>query len=159
MKSFVVRICLLVLICSFYYQNVFAQSAQITFQVNMKYQIENALFNLTTETVDVAGTFNNWGTTRLDLSDADGDSIYSRTISNFTIGQSIEFKFRINGAWNDREEFPGAGNNRAYTVKSSSDTISVWYNDLKLEEGPPIAEFSSAKQEIFATQSLQFYNQ
>jgi len=138
--------------------NLFAQSASVTFQVNMKYQIQKELFDETKEMVDVAGTFNNWGGTRLNLNDDSGDSIYVRTVTGFTIGQKIEFKFRLNGAWNGREEFPGGGNNRVFTIQTSTDTINVWYNDKKLPTGPPISAFSIPITDIKTGQQITFHN-
>ncbi len=138
--------------------NLFAQSASVTFQVNMKYQIQKELFDKTKETVDVAGTFNNWGGNLLKLSDDSGDSIYVRTVTGFTIGQKIEFKFRMNGAWNGREEFPGGGNNRSFTIQKENDTLQVWYNDKKLPSGPPISGFSIPITEIKTGQQITFHN-
>ena len=107
-----------------------AQDLSITFQVNLSYQVEIGRFDPQTESVDVAGTFNNWGSgTRTDLTDSDGDLVYEVTLHGFSVGQTIEYKFRFNGVWDGREEFPGAGNNRRYTVQAGENVISVWYND------------------------------
>jgi len=109
-----------------------AAAVEITFQVRMAYQIELGNFDPGSESVDLAGTFNDWGTNPLTaLSDADGDTVYSVTLDGFDPSDSIEYKFRLNGQWDGREEFPGAGNNRYYTVPSNDDTILVWYNDLE----------------------------
>lgn len=154
------RLVFLFLACVFcgFASRLHAQSAQISFQVNMKYYIANQLFNPTTESVDIAGTFNNWGSTRRNLSDVDGDSIYTTTLSGFTVSQAIEFKFRINGAWNGREEFPGQSNRR-FTVGKAHDTVRVWYNDLRLPSGPPVAQFSVSKQETAVRQQVIFQNE
>jgi glycosidase len=109
-----------------------AAAVEITFQVRMAYQIELGSFDPDTEFVDLAGTFNGWGTDPLTpLSDADGDTIYEVTVDGFSPSDYIEYKFRFNGAWDGREEFPGYGNNRVYTVPATDDTILVWYNDLQ----------------------------
>ena len=80
--------------------------------------------------MDVAGTFNGWGGSPLTpLADADGDTIYEVTVDGFSPSEQIEYKFRLNGEWDGSEEFPGAGNNRFYTVPTTDDTILVWYND------------------------------
>ncbi|MFQ5637601.1 MAG: hypothetical protein ACE5IR_06350, partial [bacterium] len=42
-------------------QVVSAQTVSVTFQVNMSYQIELGKFYPATEFVDLAGTFNGWG--------------------------------------------------------------------------------------------------
>ena len=96
----------------------------------MAQQIVLGNFDPATDFVDLAGTFNGWGTAPLTpLTDADGDSIYEVTLDGFTASESIEFKFRINGQWDGTEEFPGIGNNRVYTVQASDNLILVWYND------------------------------
>ncbi|MBK7769596.1 MAG: hypothetical protein IPI48_03410 [bacterium] len=80
--------------------------------------------------VDVAGSFNGWGSSPLTpLADADGDTVWSVVVAGFTSGQVIEFKFRINGQWDGTEEFPGVGNNRSYTVLASGNLVDVTYND------------------------------
>ena len=94
-------------------------------------------FDIEDDFVDVAGTFNGWGTDPLTpLSDADGDTIYDVTVTGFTPGEIIEFKFRLNGVWDGTEEFPGVGSNRVYTVLESGNLIDVWYNDDEPGGGP-----------------------
>ena len=135
--------------------SVHSQSISITFEVNMSYQIEQGKFNPQTEFVDVAGTFNNWGGTLRSLSDDDGDSIWVATISGFTVGQNIEFKFRYNGEWDDREEFPGAGNNRTHTV-GSNETLTFWYNDEEPPTGPASADIQSSSTFTYTGGSVVF---
>jgi len=139
--------------------NLFSQSVPILFEVNMSYQIDQEQFDPETEFVDVAGTFNNWGGDLTQLSDEDGDSTYSATVNGFSSGQTIEFKFRINGQWNGREEFPGTGNNRSYNVKPNNNEISVWYNDEADPDAPPEASFSVSATSVFTNSLVQFDNQ
>ncbi|MEA3444127.1 MAG: LamG-like jellyroll fold domain-containing protein, partial [Bacteroidota bacterium] len=101
--------------------------ASLTFNVDMNYQIQQGNFNASTEFVDLAGTFNNWGVPGDVMSDINGDGIYTVQLSNFTIGNNIEFKFRINGDWGNAE-FPG-GSNRFHTVTLPAETLYFWYND------------------------------
>jgi alpha-amylase len=109
-----------------------AQAVDITFQVRMSQQIVLDVFDPGSEFVDLAGTFNGWGSDPLTpLADADGDSIYTVVIDGFTPGEFIEFKFRYNGQWDGTEEFPGYGSNRVYTVLESDNLIDVWYNDFE----------------------------
>jgi alpha-amylase len=108
-----------------------AEAVEITFQVRMAYQVELGNFDPLSDFVDLAGTFNGWGTSPLTpLTDADGDTIYEVSLGGFAPSEYIEFKFRLNGLWDGTEEFPGGGGNRVYTVPSSDDTILVWYSDL-----------------------------
>ncbi|MDI6808813.1 MAG: hypothetical protein QME66_07520 [Candidatus Eisenbacteria bacterium] len=74
-----------------------AQAVPITFQVNMSYQIQRDKFDPANEFVDVAGSFNNWGSPLAILSDSNADETYGITIDGFVPGTDIEYKFRING--------------------------------------------------------------
>ncbi len=133
-----------------------AQDKSILFQVDMSYQIKKGSFDPSSEFIDVAGTFNGWGGNLIQLNDADDDSVYSVEVGGFTIGQEIEYKFRYNGVWNDREEFPGAGNNRRYTVVADTNVILVWYNNEVDPDGPPTAGFQTSSRSIFQNSLVQF---
>ena len=104
-----------------------AQTTSVQFQVNMNEQIDRNQFDEAKEFVDIAGSFNGWGDPGLTLNDDDQDGIYTAT-QNLAIGQGIEFKARINGSWDGREEFPGGGANRTYTVEENG-IVEFWYND------------------------------
>lgn len=134
----------------------YAQNATLIFEVNMSHQIKQDNFDPDTEFVDVAGTFNAWGSTLNQLQDADGDSIYSITLSDFTVGNTIEFKFRFNGQWDDREEFPGTGNNRTHTISSEEETLAFWYNDDEPPTGPAVAGISASSTFTFVNGSVLF---
>jgi len=95
----------------------------------MSYQIELGDFDPDEDFVDVAGTFNDWGSPVTQLSDEDNDSVYTVTLDGFSINETIAYKFRLNGQWGGTEEFPGAGNDRFYTVQDGENVIEVWYND------------------------------
>ncbi len=108
----------------------------VTFQVRMGYQIGLGTFDPANDFVDLAGTFNSWGTNPLTpLADPDGDTTYEVTLTGFTPSEQIEFKFRINGLWDGTEEFPGGGANRVHVVGATNDTIVVWYNDYVPNDG------------------------
>jgi hypothetical protein len=67
-------------------------------------------------TVDVAGSFNDWGNPGDVMTNA-GSGIYTfTTAAVFTAGQEIQFKFRKNGEWATSEPDP----NRTYTVVAGS---------------------------------------
>lgn len=104
-----------------------AQNTNVEFQVNMNEQINQGNFDPSSDFVDIAGSFNNWGDPGLVLNDDNSDGIYI-AIETLNIGQEIELKARINGAWNGKEEFPGGGPNRSFTI-SQDDVIEFWYND------------------------------
>jgi len=116
-----------------------AQAVPVTFQVRMAQQVEMGNFDPGNDFVDLAGTFNGWGTNPLTImSDADGDTIYEVTLEGFSPSEFIEFKFRINAQWDGSEEFPNNGGNRLYTVQETDNLIIVWYNDMNsdVEIGP-----------------------
>lgn len=122
----------------------------------MSYQIDEGNFNYTLDFVDIAGSFNGWGSPVTQLSDEDGDSVYTVTISGFSIGQEIAFKFRINGEWNGKEEFPGGGPNRTYAVKSDSNLVSVWYNNEQPAIGPAVASYTLSSNSIAENRVVYF---
>lgn len=111
-------------------------AANVTFNVNMKQQMALNKFNPVLDYVDVAGSMNSWDGTNYLLTDDNADSIYSVTFSTLPL-QTLAFKFRINGSWDDATcEFPSGGDNREYFVKLTGGTKDYWYNDdtLVVEE-------------------------
>jgi len=135
-----------------------AEEANIFFSVNMSYQIQLGSFDPYTEFVDLAGTFNGWGSDLTILSDGDQDGIYDITLSGFYVSQTIEFKFRQNGVWDGSEEFPGGGSNRVHTVLTTTDSLFFWYNDETSPTGPPEANFYTNTEEIKAQGNAQFFD-
>lgn len=111
----------------------------VEFNVNMSQQITLGTFNPETDYVDVAGSFNEWNGENHHLT-AVGAGLYNIVVENFTAGDNIEFKFRINGDW-ATSEFPNGGANRTYTVLDGPNVITVWYND---EEPAPTGDVTLA---------------
>ncbi|CAN5596907.1 hypothetical protein BH23BAC4_BH23BAC4_11140 [soil metagenome] len=111
----------------------------------MSYQVEQNLFDPAAMFVDVAGTFNGWGSNLTPLTDSNDDLTYEVTVGGFQAGSTIEYKFRLNGVWDGREEFPGPGNNRVYHVQAGPNVITVWYNDQAPPTGPPVAAFEGTR--------------
>jgi photosystem II stability/assembly factor-like uncharacterized protein len=106
----------------------------ITFQVNMSYWTDLGKFAPGTDFVDVAGSFNGWGGTPINLEDTNGDTIYEVIVDGFIPDEEIEFKFRINGSWDDATcEFPSGGPNRFMVIPHADAVYYAWYND---EEAP-----------------------
>ena len=109
-------------------------AVDVTFKVNMNYQIQLGNFDSSVDIVDVAGNFNDWsGSGAMD--DADNDGIYTTMVENLDIDYVCEFKFRMNANW-DTSEFPG-GSNRTYTVVEGENVIEVWYNDQEQPSDDP----------------------
>lgn len=104
-----------------------SQTTTVEFNVDMNYQMSIGNFFPDYETVDIAGSFNGWGNPSIIMEDSDQDGKYTALV-NLNIGETIEFKCRINGEWNGREEFPNGGPNRSYTVEENG-LVDFWYND------------------------------
>ncbi len=108
------------------------QFVSLKFIVNMANYIADSLFNPAADTVDIAGTFNNFEGTKNILSIVPGtdSSVYSITIPGFLDGDHLEFKFRINSTWNDSTvEFPYGQPNRTWTIEHDKYTYTCLYND------------------------------
>ncbi len=132
----------LMLVAGLVFSTSIAQVTAVEFRVNMNYQAQLGQFDPATEFVDIAGTFNGWGNSSFVLQDPDADGIFTGTTS-LNIGETIDFKARINGAWNGREEFPGGGPNRSYTVVANG-VVAFWYNDDVPEDALDVRITSSA---------------
>ena len=100
--------------------------AIVTFSVNMSAQIESGNFNIDSDFLDIAGTFNDWDGSN-DYLIKTNNNIYEISFTNFEVGEEIEFKFRINGNWNTAE-FP-SGSNRQYVIIQGNNNLELWYND------------------------------
>jgi alpha-amylase len=146
------QICLFV-VASLLTSIVFAQTSTVTFNVNMKQQSAIGNFNPKTEFVDLAGSFNNWGSAM--LADVDGDSIYTTSVT-LNVGVTIEFKARINGLWTGREEFSGGGPNRTYIVEQNG-VVSFWYND-ELPSTVLAVKVQASSRAVIPNQSVQFFD-
>jgi hypothetical protein len=105
--------------------------AQITFQVDMTYQVALGTFNPTTDFVDIAGDFNSWSGTLMTALD---NNIWEATI-NVVEGTVYGFKFRINGDWNT-SEFPNGGPNRMIPGKALPYTVMYYYDDYNTSTWP-----------------------
>ena len=102
----------------------------VTMEVSMAVQTLLGNFNVANDFVDVAGNFNDWGNNAMVLDDSDGDSVYSYTITGLLPGEKLEYKFRINGSWDDNTaEFPYGGPARTYTVPDTNSVVFHWYKD------------------------------
>ncbi len=135
---------------------LYAQTVSVSFNVDMSYQQVLGNFDPDQNFVDIAGTFNGWDGSDHLLEDEEGDLVYSINVDGFTPGETIEFKFRIDGEWDGREEFPGGGPNRSYTVQEEDNVVEVWYNDELPPDGPPIADFSISSSSIFENGTVWF---
>lgn len=101
------------------------EAVSITFECDMSVQVDYGLFDPSSGTVTVAGTFNGWDAAANALTDGDGDLVYSATIDGFTPGETIEFKFVKNGdGWEGID-------NRTYTVPAEGGTYSALFDNFE----------------------------
>ncbi|MFA6125708.1 MAG: T9SS type A sorting domain-containing protein [Bacteroidales bacterium] len=88
--------------------------APVTFNVDLNKHIQNGEFHPGTDKVDVFGVSSTWNGTA-DMTDPEGDGIYTVTVDGMSIGKIIEYKYRINGL-EEAYAFSG-GPYRKYTVR------------------------------------------
>ncbi|RLD60159.1 MAG: hypothetical protein DRJ01_10135 [Bacteroidetes bacterium] len=109
----------------------------LTINVDMSYQLvgqasSTGAFDPATDTLDVAGSFNDWGGTVINFVPTTGDStIYTATIPDVAVGTTYEYKIRINHNW-DTSEFPGGGPNRKYTAREGGNSINIYYDNYRI---------------------------
>ena len=111
---------------NFYFDNdsVITAQAQVTFNVNMRVKILKGDFVPSSDLLVIRGNFNGWSGNADQLTDPDGDSVYSIT-KTFNIGDNLEFKFVIHRSgtdfWEDR--IP----NRTLTVQPGTNVYNGGY--------------------------------
>jgi hypothetical protein len=108
--------------------NLVAQNVNVTFEVDMGVQISKGNFDPTTEVVTIPGGFNNWlneppANTDKVLEDADGDSVYTKTIS-MAVSSNYEYKYNIGLGWDGKDEYTG---NRSVDIGTNDTTIAVQF--------------------------------
>jgi hypothetical protein len=105
-----------------------AQSAKTNAgKVSVKFVVDMSTatgFSPTANTVDIAGSFNAWGSPAVKMTRIGTTSSYSIQFDTCTAGSVYKFKFRIDGQWaQDKSEFfgaPGDPTNRTFTVYNQS---------------------------------------
>ena len=112
----------------------------VTFQVNLAVQTARGAFDPASGTLSVAGQFNNWNTTASPLTNSPSDPyLYAATINISTVapGGSVPYKFVINGGtWE-------AGDNRAFILATSAQTLPVEFFDRANDLGPITLSFDA----------------
>jgi hypothetical protein len=98
----------------------------VTFRVNMKIKmLEQTFLPGSGDIVRVAGSFNDWGNSTDTLTDADHDSIFTKTIS-LNENQAIQYKFLKTTRSGDWESM---ADNRQYTVPVGGGLVPIAFFD------------------------------
>jgi len=109
------------------YDNYNPGTYPATFNVDMNTEITEGRFDPATDYLDIAGSMNGWGAYDV-LFDRDwtAEGVYTIDMLIDTAFPFLEFKFRINGDWNNAE-FPAQGPNRQWTVQDTAGGVVNLY--------------------------------
>lgn len=104
----------------------------VKFIVDMRYAAREGIFDPSMDYVDIAGSLNGWDGTDYHLTDDNSDTLYEILVEELGLEQIVEYKFRINGSWDDdKHEFPAGGPARHATViDGMRDAKSVFNNTI-----------------------------
>ena len=107
------------------------EKVQVALEVDMRSAVRHSSFVPESDFVDVAGSFNGWaGTTCSLVEDHEFDNVYKAKVGEYYPGETLDYKFRINGSWDDdKSEFPGGGANRVFVVGTKDTTVYHWWKD------------------------------
>jgi hypothetical protein len=114
----------------------------VTFTVSLEVRAALGLANPATDTVVVAGQFNNWSTTESPLTNSPTNPYVYRGTSSLKSapGSSIPYKFVLNGStWED-------GDNRVFVLAAAEQTLPTDYFNRQGDLGTITAVFSSDTQ-------------
>jgi len=102
-----------------------ALAADVTFGVNMQYQIQQGKFTVGTDQVVAAGSFASPG---LALTDPDGDKIYTATLTGQTADAQLSYNYRFTHGGATTTETLGT---RYYVVQATTaaNVLLDWFND------------------------------
>ncbi len=104
--------------------------ADVQFIVDMRYAAREGIFVPGTDYVDIAGSLNGWDGTDYQLTDENSDTLYEITVKELDLETIVEYKYRINGSWDDdKSEFPAGGPNRHATVIEGGRTAKSVFNN------------------------------
>lgn len=100
-------------------------AADLMFNVNMQYQIQQGKFTVGTDAVVVLGSFSAAGVA---LTDPDGDKIYSGTVTGQTADNQLTYNYRFTHGGATTTETVAA---RKYVVQATTaaNVLTDWFND------------------------------
>jgi hypothetical protein len=105
-------------------------TSEVTFQLNLSYQIAQGNFDPASGTVSVAGDFNVWSVSAWALTNSAADA--NLWVGTFKLSGAAEsgynYKYVLNGAtWENNGVGPNGAQNRAGTMRSSNEILPVVY--------------------------------
>lgn len=104
----------------------------VRFQVDMRYYMREMKFDASSQYVDVAGSMNGWDGTNHHLTDENADSVYLVDVPELVAGDTYQYKYRIDGSWDDaKSEFPAGGPNRRFTARSDGGQTKDVFNNYR----------------------------
>jgi hypothetical protein len=118
------------------------KTIQVTFKVNMDLERLSGLFNPTTSTVSVRGSFNGWGETMMSRTSATSDTFKVVTPIVAAVDEKINFKFFYSpGTWEVNNLTDMTQNDRYFVVSqnnfdSASFSYTANFNNNELEIPP-----------------------
>jgi hypothetical protein len=106
----------------------------------MRVQAKKGFFNPASDVVTIPGGFNNWlneppANTEKTMEDADGDTIYTKTLS-LNSGERYEYKYNIGLGWDGKDELAGQPN-RDITPTADVTLDPVFFNNEEMPSGNP----------------------
>jgi len=121
-----------------YFNNVTNAPAgpiQLTFTLDMEFAILEGQFNQVSDYVSAYGSFNNWSTTGLLLTNVPGSSNYVGVLSTTALvtNTAVYYKYALNGSGGTWEGNvgPGGAQNRTFTVTNSNQVLPLdYWNNL-----------------------------
>jgi len=114
--------------------------ATVEFSCNMSVQLKKGTFSIG-DKVWVRGSFNGWAGTTNELTDANGDSIYTATVSTgIAAGDNIEFKFVNNHGGTDNWET--IADNRKLAVVSGTNTYTAFWDNVTVYVNSKTIQFT-----------------
>jgi hypothetical protein len=103
----------------------------ITFQLNLAAPIIQGIFSPGSSYVDAFGSWNNWASTGVLLTNVPGTSNYVGTLisTNLSLGTLVDYKYAIDGSGGTWEGNVGTNGtqNRTFTVASTNQTLPLDY--------------------------------
>ena len=126
----------------FGYLNNFTMHPVVHFTVDLTDQFNNGNFDPAVDGVNIAGSFNGWDGAGFELSPTPTNDliweIYVDQDALFTVGEVIEFKFRINQNWENAEGIE----NRTLTIEDGLYDYTVFWNDFDYHVDPLTVTFT-----------------